>query len=311
MSIYRLHIRPTGGRGDPKLSFAYCLREKVLGVGWGVTPPSEAPLTWKEYEILAQEEHGVGKFKGARYLHDNLKTNDLIWTRDTHGNYYLARVGPARGNPDSGLAWEYLDTPDGRDADIVNVVRCRILPVPKPDDVPGKIVACFRPSRVIQSIVDETAVLYSQLLWNDLVGCEEYKLPVSRGCDIFSFLDAESTEDVIFIYLQIEGWIVVPNSRKADTMGYEFFAIHPKTFERAIVQVKSGNTPLATDIWGEFVGKAYLFQAHGNYTGTATPNVIRLAPMAIDEYMNTHFKIMPGAVQRWLNFAAKLSSAGR
>jgi hypothetical protein len=87
--------------------------------------------------------------------------------------------------------------------DIVNVVRYRILPVPLSDDVPEKIVACFRPSKAIQSLVDETAVLYSQLLWNQITGSREYGLPDVK-CDIFSFLDAETTEDVVFIYLQCQ-----------------------------------------------------------------------------------------------------------
>jgi len=46
----------------------------------------------------------------------------------------------------------------------VNVVRCEILPLVNVDDAIGKVVACFRPRRVIQSIRDETAVAYSQML---------------------------------------------------------------------------------------------------------------------------------------------------
>ncbi len=310
MSIHRLHIRPTGGRGDPSFSFAYCLREGVLGVGWQVAPPSEAPLTWEEYESLAVEEHGgTDEISRVRYLHDYVKPGDLIWTRDTEGKYYLAKVSPTKGNSESGLAWEYFGPPEACDADIVNVVRCSILPVPQADDVPGKIVACFRPSRVIQSIVDETAVLYSQLLWNQMVGCDEYTLPYLQDCDVFSFLDAESTEDVIFIYLQCEGWIVVPNSRRADTMRYEFIAIHSKTGERALVQVKTGNTPLETDTWSRFQEKVYLFQAHGNYTGSPTANVIELSPKTIKEFMTARLEIMPRAVRRWVDFAVKLNSS--
>jgi hypothetical protein len=36
-------------------SFAYCLREGVLGVGWQVTPPSAAPLTWKRMRVSLSE----------------------------------------------------------------------------------------------------------------------------------------------------------------------------------------------------------------------------------------------------------------
>ena len=37
MSVFRLHIRPKGGLGNVRDSFAYCLREGVLGLGWQVT----------------------------------------------------------------------------------------------------------------------------------------------------------------------------------------------------------------------------------------------------------------------------------
>jgi len=309
VSVHRLHIRPTGGKADPVFSFAYCLREGVLGVGWQVEAPAGTPLTWELYEKLAIEEHGSAKeISRARYLHDRVGVGDLIWTRDMDGKYYLARVTASKTEGDSCPVWEYFDTADGRDADIVNVVRCRLIPVPLADDVPGKIVACFRPTRAIQPITDKTAVLYSELLWNQLVGAEEFKLPSERVCDLFSLIDAETTEDVIFIYLQWKGWVVLPNSRRADTMRYEFIAIKPKTGERALVQVKSGHTVLETDSWGGFKEKIYLFQSHGIYTGSPTDNVTVLTPSEIQEFMESNLDIMPHAVQRWMTFARKVGA---
>ena len=291
-------------------SFAYCLKEQVLGVGWQV-PTRSKTLSWEAYEKAAGKTYGgLGAISRVRYLHDHVKSKDLIWTRDTRGSYYLAKVLGTR-NQRSDIPWLYLDTPEGRHADIVNVVRCRILAVPLADDVTGKIVACFRPSRVIQPIRDETTILYSQLLWNQMTGSEEYKLPQLERCDVFSFIDAETTEDVIFIYLQYKGWIVVPNSRKADTMGYEFVAIHKKTLERAVVQVKSGHTHLAADGWGDSAEKVFLFQTHRLYTGIPSPNVTLIEPSTIEKFMTSQIAIMPNAVKRWVDFAAKLNARSR
>jgi len=307
MRVYRLHIRPGAGQN----SFEYCLKQQVLGVGWQVSVKPKEKLTWEQYEKAASKaSFGPKDISRVRYLHDNVKPKDLIWTRDKKGKYYLAQVRSTRGNRRAESAWEYLDTPDGREADIANVVRCRILQVPQADDVTGKIVACFRPSRTIQSISDETTVLYSQLLWNQLTGSEEYKLSQIESWDIFSFLDAETTEDLVFIYLQYNGWIVVPNSRKADTMTYEFIAIHKKTHDRAIVQVKSGHTQLATDIWGDFEEKVFLFQAHGHYTGVPTANVIQIDPKTMEQFMTSEIEIMPNAIRRWIDFVAMMNLAG-
>ena len=294
MRVYRLHIRPKGGLADPVRSFAYCLREHVLGVGWQVEPPAGATLTWEQYEALAIQEHGSADLSRVRFLHDHVRPDDLVWTRDMNGRYYLGRVRSP---------WEYFDTPDGRDADIANVVRCEIRPIPHADDVPGKIVACFRPTRAIQSIVDPTVVLYSQLLWNQLAGEDKYTVELAPHHNLFSYLDAETTEDVIFIYLQLQGWIVVPNSRKADTMAYEFVAINPASHERAVVQVKTGNTPLDASLWSSFREKVFLFQTNGIYRGASAANVVMIAPDTIEQFMRKNLEVMPRAVQRWIAYA--------
>jgi hypothetical protein len=226
MRVHRLHIKPGRGQVKPALAFAYCLKQQVLGVGWPVPTLSQAPLTWEAYEKRAVKMYGrASEISRVRYVHDNVEPNDLIWTRDAEGKYFLAKVRAAKGRAKPGHTWEYLDTPESRGVGIVNVVRCRILAIPDVDDVTGKIVACFRPSRVIQPIAHDLTVLYSQLLWNQLAGSEEYSLQRLSRWDIFSLIDDRSTEDVIFVYLQCKGWIIVPNSRRPDTMGYEYVAI--------------------------------------------------------------------------------------
>jgi hypothetical protein len=45
VGVFRLHIRPGGGLDNPVFSFAYCLREEILGVGWQVIPPEGGPIT--------------------------------------------------------------------------------------------------------------------------------------------------------------------------------------------------------------------------------------------------------------------------
>jgi len=61
------------------------------------------------------------------------------------------------------------------------------------DDVPGKI-RVLSPEPGDSAVVDEQAVLYSQLLWNQLVGCEEYRSSRTSEDVTSSPLDAESTE---------------------------------------------------------------------------------------------------------------------
>ena len=297
MEVFRLHIRPGGGSDDPALSFAHCRTQNVLGLGWAVGLPPETRPTWEEYEALAKvalrdkngEEADLGR---VRFLHTRVHAGDLIWTRDTRGKYYLAKVESP---------WEYHETPASSAADIVNFVRCRILAVPEPDDVPGKVVACFRAQRTIQSIVDPTSVVYSQLLWNRLSCSRDYVGVQDGAQSIYSYLDSETTEDVIFINLQLQDWIVIPNSRKADTMGFEYVLINRKTRERAVAQVKTGNSALNREDWKDFDQRVFLFQANGLYLGAETPGVTCISPREIESFMRAERDMMPRVVCRWLD----------
>ena len=56
MAVYRIHIRPGGGLANPEYSFAYCLDEQVLGVGWQ-TYSDKFISTWAEYEAEAVKHH--------------------------------------------------------------------------------------------------------------------------------------------------------------------------------------------------------------------------------------------------------------
>jgi hypothetical protein len=293
MNVFRLHIRPKGGLADHERSVDYCLRAGVLGAGWPIETPSESLVTWDLYERLATKEYGPKGLSSVKLLYERVRPGNLIWSRDTKGKYYLAQVTSP---------WEYLDTKEGRDADIVNVVHCRICPVLQVDDVPGKIVACFRPQKTFQPIKDPNAVFYSQVLWNQVAGSSDYAPSPNHRHNIFSYLDAETTEDVVFIYLQSQRWIVIPNSRKADTMAYEVILIHRDTSERAVAQVKTGNTHLSTAGWESFNERIFLFQANGLYTGTPSPNVTTLEPSTIEKFMCSHIKLMPNSAKRWLSY---------
>jgi len=294
MTVFRIHTRPKGGLADSKVSFSYCVNASVLGLGWQ-TKSQNNDVTWDEYKKEAIEIYGEKELSRVKYLKNNVKKGDLIWTRDSKGNYYLGKV-------DSG--WEYLSNDDAQDADIVNIVRCDLKPIPSIDDVPGKVIACFRPARTIQAIRDETTSDYTQYLWNKISNSEYFTLPEEKFKNVFSFLDSEETEDVIFIYLQKQGWIVIPNSRKFDTMNYEFYLIHKDSKEKAVVQVKTGHTSLTPKNWKEKKEKVFLFQSNNKYNGASdSSKVICISPSSIKEFMLKNKYLLPSSIAHWLEIA--------
>lgn len=57
--IWRLHFRPYGGKGDPALAVALCLKESVLGMGWGVDAGASESLGWEQYEEQSKASGGL------------------------------------------------------------------------------------------------------------------------------------------------------------------------------------------------------------------------------------------------------------
>lgn len=299
--VFRIHIRPGGDAGrHPEQSFTYCLQEGVLGIGWGVEVPEGVRLTWNEYERLALLRHK--NIRIVRYLFQNVRPGDLLWTRDHQGKYYLAR---ATGG------WEYRSTLKGYEADVLNVVPCDIKgPIPI-GDVPGALINHFRSRRTLQRIKNLTLIEYTKLLWNKLINRQVFTVDQLSYVNIFDLLDDMTLEDVVFLYLQVQGWLVLANSRKADTMQYELALVHRDSKEWAVVQVKGGNTPLFDGEYSEYVGKGavhkvFLFQAHGNYQGTPQPGVYRIQPDDLLNFMLSHRELHTGSARHWLDFLTEL-----
>lgn len=301
MSVFRIHIRPDGGDGDPEISFEYCLQHDVLGMGWSL-PQAEPDLNWEEYHEAAVAHYGHANLANVRYLYDNVHEDHLIWTRDTAGIYYLARVvGP----------WQYVANDQSIEADIVNLVPCQIHRL-QVDEVPGKVVACFRPPRTIQAIRDNTISAYSRLLWNLYAGFSHYPPEEQPIQDIFALLDDKATEDAVAIYLQLNGWLLVPGSRQANNMGYEYILIHRDTGQRAVVQVKTGHTALNQDNWAMFAAnlnegtdantRVFLFQSYGNYTGAQHQSVQCIDPDELRDFLFDQGVLLPRSIRYWVDF---------
>jgi len=262
MAFYRIHIRPRGGSVDMKKTFDYCLRNGILGAGWRINSNKNIK-NWDNYLDEASLIHD--NLSICKYIKDRIGKDDLVWTRNAGGQYYISRVLSG---------WEYFMTQEAidYDIDIANIFRVEFKKVPI-DEVPGKVIACFRAPKTIQGIDDEKAFEYSKYLWNALSGKNIYEVDKSKYSDIFMMLDDEETEDLVFLFLQSEGWYVVPNSRKGDTMSFEYFVVDPKSGEKALSQVKTGNNRLNRDNYIQYPYKIFLFQSNEYYDGNENVNI--------------------------------------
>ncbi len=219
-----------------------------------------------------------------------MSEGDLVWTRNTAGKYYLARVTSG---------WEYWTSQEANDLDIdvANIFRVVFKSVGI-DAVPGKIVACFRATRSIQEVADKKAREYSKYLWNMLSNEQVYQIDKSGFSDIFMMLDDEETEDLVFLYLQSQGWYVLPNSRKGDTMSFEYLAVNPKTGEKALSQVKTGQVTICKDDYVQYSQKIFLFQSNELYTGVGAQNVVCISRDELLRFLDKSLSWFPESFQR-------------
>lgn len=296
MQVFRIKINP-GGTASQDDTFQYCLDNKLLGVGWRIQPPNQLRSTknWDVYATKVKEEMGYDEkaLKKVKRIKERVRKNDLVWTRGVGryaGKYYLARVKEE---------WEYWNPPEAseRDIDIANIVRCDdIIEIPL-DSVLGKVAASFGGhGHVIQRVVGETVREYSKYLWNKVSGQNDYKIDVSNFPGLLDMLSYEEAEDVLFLYLQAHGWYVIPNSRKGNTMKYEFLLTNPQSGGKAKTQVKVGHSPINTPEFRDDQ-KVFLFQTNGHYEGEKPQNVECVTPEAMLGFIKENMKWLPGWLQ--------------
>ena len=293
-NLFRIHIRPKGGTDDMVATFRHCRENALLGVGWRV---GRVPNTtdWDTYEQAANGVHD--SIQQPRYIYGNVKSGDLVWTRDADAQYYLARVTSG---------WEYWTSREGRenDIDIANVFRCDFCAV-ELDEVPGVVVSSFGArGRSIQRIQDSSALVYSQHRWNLCANDHIYDVDLAGFPDIFTMLDSEETEDVVFLYLQSKGWYVIPNSRRGNTMRFEFMLVDSETGERALTQVKSGGARLNVDHYADDGQHIFLFQANELYDGQPAETVTCITRDELVAFLQDNVEWLPQSIQTKLAMVA-------
>ncbi len=270
----------------------------MLGLGYQ-TKTDKKIFKWEDYETEARvSDYSPRQIKYVSFFRRNVKKDDLIWTRSPIGEYFLAKVNSG---------WEYFLNEDAKKADIVNIVRCDIKRIPSLSDVPGKVVSCFTVPLTFQSIQNEACLIYSQYLWNELNTSDSYKRSNYPLNNIFSFLSPEEAEDLVFVYLQTEGWIVIPNSRKADTKSFEFIAKNKTNGEVAAVQVKTGGVPLDINNYKDRndISRTFLFQTNNYYSGDKSEKVECLSPEFMNQFIEKNLKILPANITRWHEIVSK------
>ena len=295
-TVWRLNIKTAASVGVDPLMF--CINYNILGVGWAIE--HDGDVDWDTYYKIAMEVYykkgDKGWWPAVNALKNRMSANDLCWTRDSCGIYYLGRIV---GN------WVYCGDKNYREADVVNIRQCDWKKVGEIDSVPGKVVNSFIPSRTVQAVDNESVRLYSQYLFNSLSQHAYYPLP-ALSADLFTLIASEDCEDLVGLFLQEKGYRIIPSSCKADTASYEFVMKHTETGKSAITQVKQGNIKLNIDDYSRHQSEVYLFTSHGEYYGGPSSNVHCIAPHELKAFAFNKREIMSDRLNTWMTLIEQL-----
>jgi len=240
---------------------------------------------------------GKGGVGNITRLASEVKEGDLMWTRDSLGQYWLGQITGS---------WRYDKSPESVRLDLYNVRPCRWLEKPFRDyDVPGAVVTSFiGATQALRRIGDHPAAIrVIEMLWARESDPTAVIPPVAPEQAMVDLFEPEDVEDLVLLWLQQQGWLLIPSSRKHDTPMYEAALRHP-TGELAVVSVKSGHSnPVPIPELAEAAGaaRAYAYSTHDKYT--APPGDYDVIAIEHDElitFMSEHSELLPPRVARWL-----------
>ena len=77
MYVFRLHIRPKGGKANMDTTFQYCLKHKILGVGWRIHDDHVIRTkNWDEFYHEASQYYD--NLRICKYIEKYVSEGDLI-----------------------------------------------------------------------------------------------------------------------------------------------------------------------------------------------------------------------------------------
>lgn len=295
--IWRLQAPSPSAKGVDSSTF--CIENDVVGVGWPVEP-AEDLLPWDIYYRrglkIYEQKQDARWFPAVSALKKRMVVGDLCWARHASGKYHLGRVMGA---------WEYRNVPAHRAANVVNTRFCDWQEAGDAFNVPNAILNAFRNGKPLELIPGDGIEAFSSFRFNGLIQKSVYEFS-QRICGLFSVLGPEECEDIVGIYLQMQGYLLLPGSCNTDSRNFAFLLKHQNSGRHAAVRVQYGYETLETSQYKNFEGDVFLFQVNDQYLGDCPANVKCLAAEEIQAFCLQHADALPASLQRWLKVWRKV-----
>lgn len=272
-------------------------KAQFLAIGWSCVDFESDDFS-VFYNTVVEYVHGQKRrLNPALNIFNKACVNDLFWTRDLDGVYWICRVTePAKA---------YLN----KELDIGAVLPIEAYPLGL--EVPGQIKASFNRARggIVQRLHYPAIIEYSKFVFNKLCGEDYYDINLNIANNVIENLPDFELEELVISYLQIvKGYYLLSNSiaNKSTTVKIECQLISRdvNNVKKAVVQVKG---PKANELnASEF--KA--FEEEGYYIYLYAPgvkkleemkNVIQITTEELQEFYREYKAILPESITQFEN----------
>lgn len=272
-------------------------KAQFLAIGWSCVNIESGQYTdfYNAVKVYVHSQHK--KINPALNVFSSADVNDLFWTRDMNGIYWICRV--------KDTAKVYLN----KTLDIG-----AILPVEAYAfglEVPGQIKASFnRPNGGITEKLKAINIIeYSKFVFNKLSGEDYYDVNLNIADNVIANLPDFELEELVISYLQIvKGYYLLSNSiaNKSTTVKIECQLISRdvNNVKKAVVQVKG---PKANELnaseFKAFEEKDYYIYLYGPNNGELKDmkNVIWITTEELQEFYREYKAILPESITQFEN----------
>ena len=296
--VMRIHLKTDTDYRDVLVDYCLKSKQQCLAIGWSFIFEEQDGIVDYAGFYDAIKKYNSKKSKPINHAlnaYRDVNKDDLFWTRDLDGNYYICRV------KDSAKVQciSYLDIG-------------AVLPVEAYKvglQVPGKIKASFNRPRggIIESITDENMLEYSKYVYNTFSGENYYSYNKIEG-DIIDNLPDFDLEELVIIYLQIKkNYYVLSNSiaNKSTTIKIECEMISrdKNCCEKAVVQVKAGKKKIDAMDYRCFCDEGYTVYLYANSIENidSVKNCVEIKKEELLRFYSEYKAILPASITIWEN----------
>lgn len=290
--VARLHLKTNTCHRQGMVDFCLNNSEQYVAIGWSRLSEGITSDDFREYYNRIKQENG--KANPAINIFRNAKVDDLLWTRDLNGNYWICRVK----SPVKVVCDKRMDIG-------------ALIPVEAYNfgmQVPGQIKASF--TRINGGtagyIRDGIIVEYSKLVFNQLSQSNYYQvIPYVGG--LLDNLPDFDLEELVISYLQVkENYYVLSNSiaKNSTTIKIEceMMSRDVENPRKAVVQVKGKKARELNALdFKQYVEEGYIVYLHAPKISNLDQlkNVVRIYDSTLLDFYEKNKPILPASITEW------------